>query len=87
VLAQYVPAFDPRFLGLYGDADTTLKAAKEFRIFYAKNAGSAPGAYTVDHSAQSFVYDPQGRLRLIVRPDRIAQDLADDLLTLLTNSG
>lgn len=87
VLAQYVPAFDPRFLGLYGDAEATLKAAKEFRIFYAKNAGSAPGAYTIDHSAQSFVYDPQGRLRLIVRPDRIAQDLADDLRTLLIGSG
>jgi protein SCO1/2 len=83
VLAQYVPAFDPRFLGLYGDADATMKAAKEFRIYFAKNQGSAPGAYTMDHSAQGFVYDPQGRLRLIIRPDRIAQDLAEDLRTLL----
>jgi protein SCO1 len=83
VLSQYVPAFDGRFLGLYGDAEATQRVAKEFRIFFAKNAGSAPGAYTIDHSAQSFVYDPQGRLRLIVRPDRISQDLAEDLGTLL----
>lgn len=83
VLAQYVPAFDPRFLGLYGDAEATMRTAKEFRIYFAKNPGSAPGAYTVDHSAQGFVYDPQGRLRLIIRPDRIAQDLAEDLRTLL----
>ena len=86
VLAQYVPAFDASFLGLYGDAAATQRAAKEFRVFYAKNAGSAPGAYTVDHSAQTFVFDPQGRLRLLVRPERIPQDLADDLRTLLKSS-
>lgn len=83
VLSQYVPAFDARFLGLYGDTEATQRVAKEFRVFFAKNAGSAPGAYTLDHSAQSFVLDPQGRLRLIVRPERIAQDLAEDLRTLL----
>jgi len=83
VLAQYVPAFDARFLGLYGSTEETQRAAKEFRIYYGRNAGSAPGAYTIDHSAQSFVYDPQGRLRLVVRPDRIAQDLAEDLRALL----
>lgn len=83
VLSKYVPAFDPAFLGLYGDAAATQRAAKEFRIFYEKRPGSAPGAYTVDHSAQCYVIDGQGRLRLLVRQDRIAQDLADDLRTLL----
>jgi protein SCO1/2 len=87
VLSQYVPAFDPRFLGLYGDPAATQRAAKEFRIFYEKRAGSAPGAYTVDHSAQSYVFDPQGRLRLFVRQDRIADDLGADLRTLLGQSG
>jgi len=84
VLAQYVPAFDPRFLGLYGDTAATLRAAKEFKIFYEKRAGSTPSAYSVDHSAQSYVIDPQGQLRLFVRHDRIAQDLAEDLRALLT---
>jgi len=87
VLGQYVPAFDPHFLGLYGDLAATQRAAKEFRIFYEKRAGSAPGAYTVDHSAQSYVFDPQGRLRLFVRQDRIADDLGGDLRTLLGQSG
>jgi len=86
VLAQYVPAFDPSFVGLYGDAQATQRAAKEFRIFYAKNSSSTAGAYTVDHSAQVFVFDPQGRLRLLARPERISQDLADDLRTLLKSS-
>ena len=83
VLSKYVPAFDPRFLGLYGDAAATQRAAKEFKIFYEKRPGSAPGAYSVDHSGQSYVLDTQGRLRLFVRHDRIAQDLAEDLRTLL----
>lgn len=87
VLSQYVPAFDPRFLGLYGDLAATQRAAKEFKIFYEKRAGSAPGAYTIDHSGQSYVLDPQNHLRLLVRPDRIADDLAGDLHTLLGLSG
>ena len=83
VLAQYVAAFDPRFLGLYGDAAATQRAAKEFKIFYEKRSGSTPSAYTVDHSGQSYVLDAQGKLRLFARHDRIAADLADDLRTLL----
>jgi protein SCO1/2 len=83
ILAKYVPAFDASFLGLYGDAAATQRAAKEFKIYYEKRPGGAPGAYTVDHSGQSYVLDAQGRLRLFVRHDRIAQDLADDLRALL----
>jgi len=83
VLAKYVPAFDASFLGLYGDAAATQRAAKEFRIFYEKRPGGAPGAYTVDHSGQSYVLDAKGNLRLFVRHDRIAQDLAEDLRALL----
>ena len=85
LLAQYVPAFDSRFLGLYGDPAATQRAAREFKIFYEKREGKTPGAYTVDHSGQSYVLDTQGRLRLFVRNDRIAQDLAEDLRTLLKN--
>ena len=81
VLAKYVTAFDPRFLGLYGDADATRRAAKEFKIFYEKRKSGE--SYSVDHSGQSYVIDPQGRLRLLVRPDRVAADLPSDLRTLL----
>ena len=83
VLAKYVPAFDPRFLGLRGDAEATRAAAKEFKIYYEKRPGKTPGQYSVDHSAQTYVFDPQGRLRLFVRQERLAEDLAPDLRTLL----
>jgi protein SCO1/2 len=83
LLAKYVPAFDPRFLGLYGDAEATKRVAQEFKIFYQKVQGSPPGSYSVDHSAQSYVLDAQGRLRLFVRHERLGADLADDLRVLL----
>lgn len=84
-LAKYVTAFDPRFLGLTGDAEAMLRTAKEFKVFYERRKSG--DSYTVDHSAQSYVVDPKGRLRLFVRHDRIAQDLAEDLRTLLGDTG
>ena len=87
VLAKYVPAFDPRFLGLRGDLDATRAVAKEFKVYFEKRPGQTPGSYSMDHSAQSFVIDPEGRLRLLVKHDRIAADLAEDLRTLLEAPG
>jgi protein SCO1/2 len=81
LLKQYVPAFDPRFLGLRGDAAATARTAKEFKIIYEKVPGATPGSYTMDHSAGSYVFDPQGRLRLYVAngqgPDVFAHDLEE----------
>ena len=84
-LAKYVTAFDARFLGLRGDLAATRKVAAEFKIYFEKRKQG--DSYSVDHSAQSYVIDPQGRLRLLVRHDRIGQDLAPDLRTLLKNPG
>ena len=85
LLSKYVPAFDPRFLGLRGDADATARTAKEFRILYQKQPGKAPGTYTMDHSAGTYIFDPQGRLRLYVGlnqgPDVVAHDLRELLRT------
>lgn len=79
LLAQYVPVFNPSFLGLYADAQTIAKTAQDFRVFYKKQPGSSPSTYTVDHTAGSYVYDPQGRLRLYIKhgekPELIAKDL------------
>jgi protein SCO1 len=82
VLASYVPAFDPDFLGLYGDAAATAKVAKDFKVFYQKVPGKTPDAYTMDHTAASYVFDPQGRLRLFVREGNPA-NLVADIRTLL----
>jgi len=83
VLKQYVPAFDPRFIGLSGDQEATAKVAKEFRVFYQKVPGKEAGNYTLDHTAASFVFDPQGRVRLFVRSGQGAEPIVHDLKMLL----
>jgi protein SCO1/2 len=83
LLAQYVPAFDPRFLGLYGDAEATARTAREFKIIYQKVPGSSAGTYTMDHSAGTYVFDPQGRLRLYVGNGQGSDVFAHDLRELL----
>jgi protein SCO1/2 len=79
LLAQYVPAFDPTFLGLRGSLEETAAVAKDFKIFYQKVPGTDTTQYTLDHTAASFVFDREGRVRLFVRygmgPDLIAADI------------
>ena len=72
---------DPRIVALRGDEAATQRVAKDFKIYYEKRKQG--DTYTIDHSAQAYVIDAQGRLRLLVRHDRIGQDLAPDLRSLL----
>lgn len=83
LLAQYVPAFDGRFLGLFGTAAQTAEVAKEFRVFYRKSGDTSGNTYTVDHSAGTYVFDPAGRLRLYVKHGETAERVADDIRQLL----
>ncbi len=79
VLKAYMALFDPGFLALRGTPQQLEATAKDFKVFYKKVEGKTPTSYTMEHSAASFVYDPQGRLRLYVRPGSGPQVLADDL--------
>lgn len=83
LLAQYVPAFDPSFLGLRGDEKATAAAAAEFKVFFAPQKPDARGNYTIDHSGAIFVFDPQGRLRLLMRPGMGVDAMAADIAKLL----
>jgi protein SCO1/2 len=78
VLKNYVPLFNPSFLGLTGSADEVARAAKEFKIFYQKQKLQG-GAYTMDHSAGTYILDTEGRLKLFakngVAPPALLQDL------------
>jgi len=87
LLAQYVPAFGPTFLGLRGDAEATARAAQEFKIFYQKQPGRTPDSYTMDHSAGSFLFDPQGRLRVYVGYGQGPDVFTHDIRELLRTSG
>jgi protein SCO1/2 len=79
LLRQYVPAFNPDFLGLRGDAAATKKATSDFKVYAQERAGKSADTYSMDHSAQTFVFDREGKVRLIfgygMAPDAMASDL------------
>lgn len=83
LLSQYVPAFDPRFLGLLADEARTAEVAKEFKVYYRKSGDTESNYYTIDHSAGTYVFDPQGRLRLYVKHGETAANIGADIRQLL----
>lgn len=83
LLSYYMAAFNPSFIGLYGDMQRTAQVAKDFRIFYTKSGDTSGMNYTIDHSAGTYVYDPQGRLRLYVKYGDSPENLASDIRLLL----
>lgn len=79
LLKQFVPAFNPTFLGMVTDAESLRLLAKEYKVVYQKASIKSADDYLIDHSAGTYIYDPQGRLRLLMpygsSPDTIAHDL------------
>ncbi|MDH0865754.1 SCO family protein [Mitsuaria sp. GD03876] len=81
VLRSYTEAFDPGFLGLWTDLPGTSAVAKDFKVYFEKMPTGS--SYTLDHSTLSFLFDPQGRLRVAVRHEMSAADVTEDVRQLL----
>jgi protein SCO1/2 len=85
ILSQYVPAFHPSFLGLVGDAEATARTAREFKVFYQKQPLKT-GGYSMDHSAGTYIFDREGRLRLFAPYGRGGAAILHDIRLLLTDA-
>lgn len=85
VLRQYVPYFDPSFLGLHGTPEQVAEAAREFKVYFSKHAEPGASGYLMDHTAATYVFDPEGRIRLFWPYGLPAVDMAHDLRRLLGN--
>jgi protein SCO1 len=84
LLGEYVSAFSPTFIGLRpADTAELVKITKDFRVYYAQVPGKAAGDYTMDHTAASYVFDPQGKLRLFARDGQGVDTWVHDLKLLL----
>ena len=83
LLKSYMANFDPSFVALRPTPEQLPALLKDFKIYAKKVEGKTATSYTMDHSAQSYLYDPQGRLRLYNRYGSGAQALADDARLLL----
>jgi protein SCO1/2 len=86
LMAGFVPAFDSSFLGLWGEQAVIDKVAKDFKVFAQKVPSKDGKSYTIDHTAGSYVFDDQGRIRLFVRHGQGGDGLQKDLQRLLTGS-
>ena len=82
-LKNYVTAFNPSYLGLWGDAVSTAATAKAFKVIYAKVRGEKEGSYNMDHTAASYVFDANGNMRLYVRHAQGIDLLVSDIQNVL----
>ncbi len=83
VLRAYVQNFGSDFVALRGDVEQTKALAKHFKVFFAKVPGQTPESYTMDHTAGSYVFDAQGKIRLFTRYGTGQEALLHDLKQLL----
>ena len=86
LLKAYVGNFGADFVALRGTVEETKAVAKQFKVFFAKVPGSREGQYSMDHTAGSYVFDSQGKVRLFTRYGTGAKALRHDLKLLLAQT-
>ena len=86
LLKQYVSTFNPTFLGLSGDLQTTRNIAKEFKTVFQKQSGTTQDSYIMEHSTGVYIFDPKGKLRLYVNSGTNMDIISHDILELLRTS-
>ncbi len=86
LLKNYVTNFNPSFLALRGDDAQTKAVAKEFKVFYEKVPGKTADSYTMDHTAGTYIFDTQGRVRLFARQNTDPGDLVPDIKALIAGA-
>ena len=86
VLKAYVDNFGAGFVALRGSMEETQGVAKAFKVYYAKVPGQASDSYTMDHTAGTYVFDGNGKVRLFTRYGTGAEALKHDLQLLLAQS-
>ncbi|KXS32316.1 MAG: Electron transport protein SCO1/SenC [Candidatus Gallionella acididurans] len=82
ILAKFVPSFDPSFLGLYGDAQATARAARAFGVSYTKQYDKH-GGYTLDHTDGIYLLGITGKPLLLSPYGQPVDMLVQDIRLLL----
>lgn len=86
VLHQYVHAFDSHVTGLTGTPQQIEQLAKRYRVAYNKEAVKPDGSYDVSHSSGIYIFDTQGRARLLATSADSIDAIGHDLRELLNES-
>jgi protein SCO1/2 len=83
-LADYVPLFHPRFIGLTGDEAAIRQAARAYKVYYAKVPRADASDYTVDHSGYIYLMDRAGQYLGFFPPGTPPDRMADLIRPLAT---
>ncbi|WP_430390753.1 SCO family protein [Dyella sp. 20L07] len=84
IMHAYVNAFDPRAVGLSGTPRDIEALSKRYRSAYTREPDQANGQYEVSHSSAIYVFDRDGKARLLSTPANPQDDLVHDLHLLLS---
>ncbi len=87
MLKAYMANFDPTFVALVPTPTQLPALAKDYKVYYKKAEGKTPTSYSMDHSAGSYIYDTQGKLRLYTRYGSGPAALVSDIQLLLQQAG
>ena len=86
VLKQYVNAFGPQFVGLRGTDDQLESLTKRYRVAYSRDKPDTQGNYTVTHSSAVFIFDGEGKSRLLSLSSSKASEISQDLKRLISGA-
>jgi protein SCO1/2 len=75
-LADYVSRFHPRMQGLTGTDAQVAEAARRFRVFFSRVQRDENTNYLMDHSSFIYLVGPDGRVRVLFRPDTSPEAMA-----------
>lgn len=86
-LHDYVGYFGEQVVGLRGEEAALRELAKRYRTTFGYGEPDPSGFYEVSHSSGVYVFDRQGRARLLFRPEDSIASMAADLQKLLSETG
>ena len=79
VVAEFTDAFSKDLIGLTGTPEQIAATAKAFGVYFAKGEVNAQGAYMMDHSNVTYLFDPQGNPVAMLPTDQGAEAIAAEL--------
>jgi protein SCO1/2 len=87
MLARYLERYDESFIGLAGDAETLAQIQPDYGFFYERRETGSAAGYLVDHTASSYLIDPQGRLRAVFSFSATPETMADVIQQYVNQEG
>lgn len=81
-IAAYTDFYGDRIAGVTGSEPQLRQLAKRYRTTFGYDEPDENNNYNVSHSAGVYVFDANGKARLLLRPDLTVAQIRDDISAL-----